>query len=374
MATHLTRRALLGLLAGGAAWSLSGCRMPANPLQAPPTPVPIRPTHVALVINNAMPAPQKQAALAAYQEAADAVAAKGLTIDRQITAIPVSAPTSAAGDVAAALVGGAASGAPSPDLLILGQSSSLDPTYLLQQLVAATLLRPIDAELRRAPASDTQDYVPNTLDTCRLAGKLYGLPLGVDPLLLLVDADLLRAAALDTPGNWGWPDLVNACQKLTRAPGQYAAIPETFFLEVFLWQHGAAVLSPDGRHSTLDTPAAIEVATFYGQLFTSDKIVAPQVPNIGGWTSAPGQPLSYNTARIAMVTSGNEPPKRPLEYSEPFHDRQRATFMFLDSALAMAARTPDPAQAFTAMTALATELQRRTYVPARRGLVLAQKG
>jgi hypothetical protein len=90
MATHLTRRALLGLLAGGAAWSLAGCRMPANPLQAPPTPVPIHPTHVGLVVSNQLPADQKQAVLATYQMAVDAVAARGLAIDRQIAAIPIS--------------------------------------------------------------------------------------------------------------------------------------------------------------------------------------------------------------------------------------------------------------------------------------------
>jgi ABC-type glycerol-3-phosphate transport system substrate-binding protein len=374
MATHpipLTRRALLGLLAGGAAWSLAGCRMPANPLQAPPTPVPVHPTHLGLVLSNQLPADQKQAVLTAYQAAVGAVAARGLGIDRQITAIPISSVQMAVDDIATGFVGSAANGeAPAPDLLVFGNPISyIDTLYLLHQLVAGPLLHPVDAEWKRAPAADTQDYLPNTLDTCRIAGKLYGLPICISPLLLLADPRLLQASKLDTPGNWDWSGLLNAGQKLTRAPGQYAFAPETFYsLEVFLWQHGAAVLSADGTHSTLDTSGAIEAATFYGDLFTRYKVVAPPVSNVNGWTQ-PDHQLSYNKARIAMVYTGGGAPDRPLEYSEPFHDQNKATVMFLGSLLAMTVRAANPAGSFPVMTALAMELQQRSYLPPRRSLL-----
>jgi ABC-type glycerol-3-phosphate transport system substrate-binding protein len=371
MAAYLTRRALLGLLAGGAAWSLAGCRMPANPLQAPPTPVPVHPTHVALVIHNTMPAPQKQVVLAAYQDAVDAVAAKGLTIDRRITAIPISSAQNVMQDLVAGFVGGAAAGeTPVPDLLSFGlQISFSDPRYLLQQLVAATLLHPIDAELRRAPTADSQDYLPNTLDTCRMGGKLYGLPLCINPALPLVDPRLLQDAGLNTPDTWDWSGLLNAGQKLTRAPGQYAFAPATFNNpEVFLWQHGGAVLSADGTRSTLDAPAAIEAAGFYGDLFTRYKVVAPPVPS-GGSLMTPDNQLTYNKARIAMIYTGSGAPGRPLEYTEPFHDQKKATIMSLDSVLAMTVRAVDPAQSFPVMTALAIELQQRSYLPPRRNLL-----
>ncbi len=371
MAAHVTRRALLGLLAGGAAWSLAGCRMPANPLQAPPTPVPVHSTRIGLVMSSQVPAAQQQTVLAAYQQAVDAVAAKGLTIDRQITTVPLSSPNSPAGDVATAFVSGAASGTPVPDLLVLGQTSSGSLTsYVLGQLVSPPLLRPIDAEFGRASAQDRQDYFPNALDACRVAGKLYGLPLSVDPALLLVDPRLLQAAALAMPGTWDWPGLLNAGQKLTRAPGQYAFTPETFYsLEVFLWQHGAAVLSADGTHSTLDTPAAIEAASFYGDLFSRYKVVAPPVPNSTAWSYSNDNQIMYNGARVAMVYTGGGAPNRPLEYSEPFHDQHKATILFLDSVLAMTVRAVDPAQSFPVMTALATELQQRNYLPPRRDML-----
>ena len=155
MTTQLTRRALLGLLASGAAWSLAGCQLPANPLQAPPTPVPVHSTRIGLVMSSQVPAAQQQTVLAAYQQAVDAVAAKGLTIDRQITTVPLSSPNSPASDVATAFVSGAASGTPVPDLLILGQTSSGSLTsYVLGQLVSPPLLRPIDAEFGRASAQD----------------------------------------------------------------------------------------------------------------------------------------------------------------------------------------------------------------------------
>ena len=367
----LTRRALLGLLAAGAAWSLAGCRMPANPLQAPPTPVPVHTTRVGLVIRSQLAAAGQQAVLAAYQEAVDAVAAEGLTVDRQVDSIPLSSPNTPANDVATAFVSASASGAPVPDLLIFGQTSSGGLTsYTLSQLASASLLLPIDAAFSRASAQDRQDYFPNALDACRVGGKLYGLPLVVDPALLLVDPRLLQGAGLATPGDWDWSGLLNAGQRLTRAPGQYAFAPETFdFPEVFLWQHGAAVLSADGTHSTLDDPGAIEAATFYGDLFTRYKVVAPPVANVGGWTGTPDHQLRYNTARIAMVYTAGSEPDRPLEFSEPFHDQDKATVLFLNSVLAMTARAADPAQTFPVMTALAMELQQRSYLPPRRSLL-----
>lgn len=371
MATRHTRRALLGLLAGGASWSIAACQVPANPLQAPPTPVPVHPTHLGLVVSSQLPAEGKQAVLAAYQQAVDAVAGRGLTIDRQIIAIPISSVPMAVNDIAAGFVGSAANGeAPTPDLLAFGDPFSfINTLYLLHQLVAGPLLHPIDAQWKRAPAADTQDYLPNTLDSCRAGGKLYGLPIGINPMLFLADPRLLQGGSLSMPGTWDWPGLLNAGQKLTRAPGQYAFAPETFYsLEVFLWQHGAAVLSADGTHSTLDTPAAIEAAGFYGDLFSRYKTVAPPAANAAAWTYTNDKQIMYNGARVAMIYTGGAP-NSPLQYSEPFHDQDKATVMFLDSALAMTVRAVNPAGIFPVMTALATELQQDNYLPPRRSLL-----
>ena len=59
-------------------------------------------------------------------------------------------------------------------------------------------------------------------------------------------------------------------------------------------------------------------------------------------------------------------PPRPLTYSEPFHDKAPATIMFLESVLAMTVRAADPSQSFPVMAALASELQSRSYLSARR--------
>jgi hypothetical protein len=50
----------------------------------------------------------------------------------------------------------------------------------------------------------------------------------------------------------------DAASRLTKPPGQYAFAPPKFPTpEFFLWQHGAAVLSADGQHCTLDSLASI---------------------------------------------------------------------------------------------------------------------
>lgn len=371
MSTQLTRRSLLGMLAGGAAWSLAACQSQIAPLRAPPTLVPAHPTRLGVVVGRKFSAADQQAMRAGYQQAVDAVVGRGLGIDRQMTWIPISSAQSATEEIATAFIGSTNAGTAVPDLLVFGNRPSLaDSPYLLRQLLSQPLLRPIDAEMRRAPSKETQDYYPNVLDTCRVGGTLYGLPLGVDPMLLLVDPRLLTQAQLTLPGAWTWSDLVNASQQLTRAPSQYASAPRGLpDMETFLWQHGAAVLSADGTHSTLDDAAAIEAAAFYADLFTRYHVVAPTVPTVNAWSYTPDHQITYNGARVAMISASSGAPGRPLQYSEPFHDRDKATALFLTTVLAMTVRAADPVQSFSVMTALATELQQSTYLPPRQSLL-----
>jgi hypothetical protein len=227
--------------------------------------------------------------------------------------------------------------------------------------------------VRSDRTTDQQDYYPQALNTCRIDGKLYGLPIAVLPYLLLSDTNLLQAAGVQSPQTWNWDQLLDAASRLTKPPGQYAFAPTNFPTpEPFLWQHGAAVLSADGTHSTLDNPAAIEAATFYGDLFTRYKVVAPPGKDAYEWPIKPNGPMTYNGSRIAMLmTSVGDALPESLQFSEPFHDSARATTLVVNDMLVMTIRAADPSHAYSVMAPLANELQKQAFLPARRSLAQA---
>jgi len=81
--------------------------------------------------------------------------------------------------------------------------------------------------------------------------------------------------------------------------------------------------------------------------------------------------MAYNGARIALQFASSFfslPSTRPFRYAEPFRGIAQATTLQLNSLLAMTGCAADPPADFAAMVALATELQRRSYLPPLRSL------
>jgi hypothetical protein len=257
-----------------------------------------------------------------------------------------------------------------PDLVALSSSE------VLQYAVQHRLLRPIDDLVQTTSLVHQEDYFPGVLVASRVSGKLYGLPLSMTPGMLQYDPQLFHAAGLRPPdGTWDWRRLVEACAKLTKPPRQYAFAPFSVpSVLVFLWQNGADVLSQDGRRCTLVDTAAAEAAAFYGDLFTRYKVVAP-TPTTALASSFFGPTQSvYNGAQIAMqfveFLSTPSPPscERTLRYAQLFRGVAQATTLQLNGLLAKTSRAADQPADFTALVALATELQRRSYLPPRRSL------
>ncbi|MGI8913704.1 MAG: extracellular solute-binding protein [Chloroflexota bacterium] len=377
----VSRRTMLGALGGLAAAPLSGCRGVPAAFRPPPTIIPSHPVRLAVVVSQNL----TDAALTnyqhQYQQVVDAAAGKGVAVDKTITWIPgtlrgqsgYAAGMSAFQNIETAYMGVAAAGTPSPDLLLLaGGPSQIYTPWLLQQLVGGQLVRPLDAELGRDRMANLHDYFPHALDTCRLSGKLYGLPTAIIPYLLLTDPTLLRAEQLASADTWDWNHLLDAASRLTKAPNQYAFAPPNFpSLELFLWQHGASVLGADGTRCTLDDPAAIEAAAFYGDLFTLYKVIAPPGKDTSEWPIKPDGRMTYNGARIALLMTGGLGPTKPLQFSEPFHDSARATSLVVQDMLVMTVRAADPARSYAVLAALAAEMQGQNVLPPRHSLAKA---
>ena len=128
----------------------------------------------------------------------------------------------------------------------------------------------------------------HALEACKYNGKIYCLPDFVNPLTLLYNTVHYKEAGLDPnkpPANW--TEFSDYAKKLTRA-GRYGlglvggrsdSLMQRF--NNFLWGAGGEYLTPDGKHSALDTPEALEGFRFYVELFTKLKVVPPGVVEQG---------------------------------------------------------------------------------------------
>jgi multiple sugar transport system substrate-binding protein len=126
------------------------------------------------------------------------------------------------------------------------------------------------------------------LEVCKYKGKLYCLPEYVNPWALLYNTAHFKAVGLDPakpPATWD--EFLAAAAKLTTA-GRYGvgligARQEGLFLRFnpFFWGAGGEYLTPDGKHSALDTPEALDGFKFYIDLVTQHKVVPPGVVEQG---------------------------------------------------------------------------------------------
>jgi len=249
-----------------------------------------------------------------------------------------------------------------------GTATAIGPDAVARQMVRRRLLRPLDDLLRTTPLVKQDDYFPGAWEASDIDGKLYGLPLGIMPTMLLYDKELLDAAGVTVPdGGWGWQQLLEAGLHLTKPPTQYALAATTLNVGLFIEQNGGAIISPDGRQCLLDQPAAIEAAGFYASLFQPRTIVAPQ--GNGGIAFAQGM-MTSGSARFALLPGWASPGvptdigTQRLHLAEPFHGKAPHAGLTLQSLLAMTSAATDPSGSFAVMAALAGELQRRLYVPA----------
>jgi len=273
----VSRRAFVGAVGGGAL-ALAGCAaLPAFPGAAPSLPQ----VRVAGLYNAVANGPSEHLTILLQQAVDDVVAAHAANLDPRLVWIAVPPGTAGTagqpyvpGEVAAlggALDGTAATAGAVPDLVALGNS------YVVQQVAQRRLLRSIDDLLLATSLVARADYFPGALAAGQVEGKTYGLPLSITPGVLQYDPALFQEAKLSPPdGTWDWKHLLEACLALTVPPHQYAFAPYGVpDLLVFLWQNGAEVLSPDGKRCTLTDPAAVQAASFYGDLFIRHKVVAP---------------------------------------------------------------------------------------------------
>ncbi|HEY3437095.1 MAG TPA: sugar ABC transporter substrate-binding protein [Actinotalea sp.] len=119
------------------------------------------------------------------------------------------------------------------------------------------------AELNGAKADA---YKPSLLDAFAVDGKQYGLPESFSNVVLFYNADLFKAAGVETPtADWTWADEKAAADKLTNtAAGVWGDYQPVSFHEFYkaLAQTGGEFFNADKTKATFASPEGIKAATW----------------------------------------------------------------------------------------------------------------
>ncbi|GAK56711.1 ABC-type sugar transport system, periplasmic component [Candidatus Vecturithrix granuli] len=167
--------------------------------------------------------------------------------------------------------------------------------------------------LEKEGAAFLEPWYPLTLDLMKFEGKMHAMPGDYMVMILLYNTELFKAAGLDPlkpPKTWD--EFLDYAQKLTRDTNGDGRIDQWGFGTVgakdpgftlrfssFLWSFGGDYLTPDLKHSALDSLEAKAAFTFFVELHTKHKVVPP------GVTSMTPQEVRTQMAqqKVAMILS-----------------------------------------------------------------------
>lgn len=135
------------------------------------------------------------------------------------------------------------------------------------------------------------DFYKLSIDPLTEGGKIYGLPKNLVAMVLVYNEVMFKDAGIDKVPET-WDDFRIAMKKLTKAtkPGgpvdqwgwTIVAAPAGFDLRfsAILRGFGGDFLTPDGKHSALDSPAAKEAFNYVIEMIQVDKTMPPGVAQV----------------------------------------------------------------------------------------------
>ncbi|HEX4766683.1 MAG TPA: sugar ABC transporter substrate-binding protein [Lichenihabitans sp.] len=142
------------------------------------------------------------------------------------------------------------------------------------------------------------DFTPNIIASRKVDGKIYGVPMEVEPMAFYFRKDAFDKVGLnetDVPKTW--EQLLEIAKKLT-TPDRFGVLFETtpgyyqnFTWYPFLWQGGGEFQTADHK-SALNAPAFVQALKFWQDAVASG--AAPRKPLGGGaWDIAPNLGSGY---------------------------------------------------------------------------------
>lgn len=163
------------------------------------------------------------------------------------------------------------------------------------------VLLPID-DLMAKEGVKRDDFIPSLIDAFSEGGVTYGIPKDFNTLGLFYNKDLFAQAGIAEPtDDWTWDDLKAAAEALSDPANNIYGLgvpadPGRF--PIFVFQNGGSIMTDDYSDTLLDSPAAIEAATFYTDFRKNQSGAIPA--DVGeGW-----QGTVFGKGQFAMVYEG----------------------------------------------------------------------
>jgi multiple sugar transport system substrate-binding protein len=135
------------------------------------------------------------------------------------------------------------------------------------------------------------DFYPRSLMPVTEENKVYGVPKNMVAMVMVYNSELFKEAGIKSlPKNW--KEYREACKKLTKATKAGGPVDQwgvAFVLakacfdlrfSVVLRGFGGDFLTPDWKHSALNTPQAKEAFNYVVDLILKDKVMPPGVTQV----------------------------------------------------------------------------------------------
>lgn len=221
------------------------------------------------------------------------------------------------------------------------------------------------------PAAKLDDYFPMVLESAQLNGRTYGLPWIAQPVVVYYNKALFREAGVPEPtDDWTWNDFLSAARKLTKPEkGQYGVAFNGWPpVQMFIWQAGGEVITPDLKASPIDSPEAIKALEFYASVIYNPQVAAPEAV-----ISEQGFGELFKKGKLAMFFGGaaDDLDRVPgLEVGVvrvPKGPKDRTTFAWSASTV-ISAQTKHPDVAYDALVELTEGIHNWKIVAPRKSL------
>jgi ABC-type glycerol-3-phosphate transport system substrate-binding protein len=137
----------------------------------------------------------------------------------------------------------------------------------------------LDPFIEQGASFDPSDFYPGTAGLFTTQGKTWGVPAGVDPIVMFYNQDLLDQYDAPYPGiGWTWEDFLNVALAV-RDPEAgvfgYVSTQQSYDAMLFIYQHGGRIFDSlqDPTRTTFDDPLTIEALEWFAALIHEYDVV-----------------------------------------------------------------------------------------------------
>lgn len=174
----------------------------------------------------------------------------------------------------------------------------------LQLYASGKALLPLTKQIKDAKI-DMSQFAKAIADGYQYQGQKWCMPKDVDSVGLWYNKKLFQDAGVSLPtANWTWQDVITAATKITKHGGGVYGIAADDSDQVnyynTIWQAGGQIISPNGKKSGYDSPAAIKGIQFWTNLINKDHAS----PSLKQMTDTPAEQM-FESGKVAMFYGGS---------------------------------------------------------------------